>query len=82
MLTLLLPTSLVALGICGALVIGATERNVPIKTGDANIIWILHKQNSRCNCKKYRLLNHKKGKITGFQCECGYKYSQKRPLIS
>jgi hypothetical protein len=82
MLTLLFSTSLVALGICGVLIIGATEHTVPIKIEDANAMWTLHKLNSGCDCKKHRLLSQKKGKTIGFMCECGYKYTQKKPLIS
>jgi hypothetical protein len=82
MLTLLISTSWACLVICGVLVIAATKRTVAISVEDAKVMWTLHKRNSRCNCKSWRLIKQKKGKVRGFQCECGFKYSQKKPLLS
>jgi hypothetical protein len=45
------------------------------------VMWTLHKQNASCKCIKWSLLKHKKDRVIGFQCECGYKFKQKKPLI-
>ena len=82
MLTLVISTSLACLGVCGALCFAVTERTVAITVEDAKVIWTLHKQNSRCKCRNWGLLKPKNGKVNGFQCECGYKYVQKKPLLS
>ena len=81
MLTILILGSLSAIGICSAYAcISATNRTIPITVEDANVMWTLHKQNSRCKCKNWSLIKPKEGKVKGFKCECGYKYTQKKPL--
>jgi len=82
MITLIISASLACLGICGALCIAATERTVSVTIEDAKIIWTLHKQSSRCRHGKWMLIKPKNGKVNGFQCECGYKYLQKKSLIT
>ena len=74
--------SLTCFGVCGALGAVAIKRTIPITIEDAKVMWTLHKQNSRCKCRKWRLLGRKEDKVIGFQCECGYKYKQKKPIIS
>jgi hypothetical protein len=52
----------------------------PITEKEAKILWKIHKQNVQCNARKWRKI--KRGvKTIGFECECGYKYIQKRPLV-
>jgi hypothetical protein len=82
MLTQLILSSLSCLGICSAICIAATKRTIPITIEDANVMWTLHKQNSRCKCKHWSLLKPQKGRVNGFQCECGYKYTQKKSIIN
>jgi hypothetical protein len=81
MLQPLMLVSLTCMGVCGAVSLAAIKRTIPITIEDAKVMWTLHRQNSNCKCRKWRPLKHKKGKIIGFQCECGYKYKQKKPLI-
>jgi len=81
MLTQLMLASLTGLGICGALCLAAVKRDIPITPEDAKVIWTLHKKNGACKCRKWNLLKRKKGQVIGFQCECGYKYTQKKPII-
>jgi hypothetical protein len=58
------------------------NRNAPISRKDADILWKLHKQDSHCAGHKWLAQVSKHGDITGFQCQCGYRYTQKRPLLS
>lgn len=81
MLMELMLVSVTCVGVCGALGLTAAKRTVPITIEDVKVMWTLHKQNSNCKCRKWRPLQHKKGKVIGFQCECGYKYKQKKPII-
>jgi len=55
--------------------------NASITFDDAKALWHIHKENTRCAGHKWRPIARKNGKISGFECECGYKYTQKRPLI-
>jgi len=53
----------------------------PITSNDARILWKIHKQSIQCASRKWRAI--KKGnKIIGFECECGFKHIQKRPILA
>jgi hypothetical protein len=57
------------------------KRSCAITPAEAKQLWTIHKQNAHCNGKKWHQL--KKGKQTiGFQCECGYRHTQKKPLVT
>jgi hypothetical protein len=53
----------------------------PITVNEARILWKIHKRNIRCNARKWREIR-RGGKMIGFECECGYKHIQKRPIVS
>ncbi len=67
-------------GLAVCAVILTTRRTVPITADDAKVIWKMHHETAHCRGHTWRLLKRKQDKIVGFQCECGYKYTQKRPL--
>jgi hypothetical protein len=57
------------------------KRYSPITPTEARQLWTIHKHDTRCNGRKWRQV--KNGKQTvGFQCECGYRHMQKRPLVT
>lgn len=58
------------------------KHNVPITRDDAKTLWKIHKKTSNCNGHKWRPISLRGDKIAGFECECGYKYRQKRPIVS
>ena len=58
------------------------KRSAPISKGDAEVLWAMHKKTSLCPAHKWKPTKRRKDKIIGFQCGCGYKYTQKRPLLS
>lgn len=64
------------------LYITTAQRYMPITKKEANMLWKLHKQKTNCNCNKMVHLVKKQGEITGFKCQCGYRYTQKSPLLS
>jgi hypothetical protein len=53
----------------------------PLTPYETKILWKIHKQNIGCNGKKWQMIK-RRGKIVGFQCECGYKHVQKRPIVA
>lgn len=53
----------------------------PIAPHEAKILWKIHKQNVQCASKKWRAIRRGK-KIIGFECECGFKHIQKRPIVA
>jgi hypothetical protein len=51
----------------------------PLTLNEAKILWKIHKQTTNCHSKMWREIRRGK-KIVGFECECGYKHIQKRPI--
>ncbi len=53
----------------------------PLTPTDVRILWRIHKQNIRCSSRRWREI--KRGnEVVGFECECGYKHIQKRPIVA
>ncbi|MEM3051499.1 MAG: hypothetical protein QXJ40_05380, partial [Candidatus Bathyarchaeia archaeon] len=59
----------------------AAKHNVTITRDEAKTLWKIHKKTTNCKSHKWRPISLKNGKITGFECECGYKYQQTRPIV-
>jgi len=53
----------------------------PITYNEARILWKIHIKNANCNGRRWREIRCKDA-IIGFECECGYKHIQRRPIIS
>ena len=58
----------------------SAKRYAPLSVDEARMLWRIHKQNVRCNGRKWRKIRCE-GRIVGFQCECGYAHVQKRPMV-
>jgi len=58
----------------------AGKQYASLTLNEARILWKIHKQNSNCKAKKWRAIRFR-GKVIGFECGCGYKHIEKRPLI-
>jgi len=59
----------------------SAKNYAPITAKEARILWKIHKRNIRCVAIKWREI--KRGdKIVGFECGCGYKHLQKRPIVA
>ncbi|MGB8781182.1 MAG: hypothetical protein WCD81_11125 [Candidatus Bathyarchaeia archaeon] len=53
----------------------------PITPTEARQLWVIHQQDSHCSSKKWRQLR-KRGITVGFECGCGHKYTQLRPIVA
>ena len=82
MLSMLMLTAWSSLAIGAVWCLTSAKRNAPITLNDAKMIWIMHRKSATCTRHKWQPITRREGKIIGFQCECGYKYTQKRPLVS
>ena len=60
----------------------AVKRSEPITVDEAKMLWKIHKKTTRCGGQKWQPITRKGDKLKGFQCECGYNYSQKRPMLA
>jgi hypothetical protein len=58
----------------------SAKHYAPITRAEARALWHIHRQNVRCNGRKCREIR-RRDKIVGFECECGYRHFQKRPII-
>jgi hypothetical protein len=58
----------------------SAKQYASITRTEARTLWHIHKQNVHCNGKKCKEIR-RGNKIVGFECECGYKHFQKRPIV-
>jgi len=79
---IILPVIWASFACCLLWYVTSAKRHVPITFNDAKTLWKIHKKNARCSGHKWHPISGKGGKISGFECECGYKYNQKRPIVS
>lgn len=80
-LQIIAPTVWGGFALYGAWYFTRAKRLSPLTKTEAKQLWTIHKQDSGCKAQKWRQV--KRGKLTvGFECECGYKHVQKRPLVT
>jgi hypothetical protein len=60
----------------------AVKRSAPITVDEAKMLWKIHKKTAHCTGQNWKPIARKGGKLEGFQCECGYHYAQKRPMLA
>jgi len=48
---------------------------------EAQLLWRIHKHSINCHAKRWREIEFK-GMMIGFECECGYKHVQMRPIVA
>ena len=54
---------------------------VPISRVEAKQLWAIHIHNNHCNSRKWRQIRHR-GRTVGFECGCGFKHLQQRPIVA
>ncbi|MBS7646505.1 MAG: hypothetical protein QXK93_03990 [Candidatus Bathyarchaeia archaeon] len=52
----------------------------PLTLEEVQVLWKIHKQSAGCPSLKWKKIT-KGGKIVGFECDCGYRHIQKRPIV-
>jgi hypothetical protein len=53
----------------------------PITPREGGMLWKIHKSSAHCSGRRWRTI--KRGsKIVGFECECGYRHVQRRPIVA
>jgi hypothetical protein len=80
MLEILVPAVWACFAAYSAWYITSVKRYAPITRGEARALWHIHKQSARCQAKKCKEIT-RGGKVVGFECDCGYKHFQKRPIV-
>jgi hypothetical protein len=80
MIQVLFPTIWACFAVYAIWYATSAKRYVPITRTEAKALWHIHKQNVQCGGKKCKEIKSG-GKIIGFECACGYKHFQKRPIV-
>jgi len=80
MLDTLLLAGLSGLGVC-VVAFALVKPAAPITAKDAKMIWMIHTNTSSCGSHRWQPLKRSNDKIVGFQCDCGYRYTQRKPLV-
>ena len=52
----------------------------PLTATEAQSLWQIHKREDCCSSEKWQKVKSKDA-IIGFECGCGHKHSQKRPMV-
>jgi hypothetical protein len=79
MLEILMPTVWACFALYTTWYLTSAKDYAPLTREEAELLWKIHKQNAECKVKKWREIR-RRGKIVGFECECGYRHVQKRPI--
>jgi len=59
----------------------SAKYNAPLSPNEIELLWKIHKQDKNCAATSKREI--KRGnRIIGFECECGYRHIQKRPVVA
>jgi hypothetical protein len=69
-----------ALGVCTVALL-SLKRPTSMTLDEAKMMWVMHRRTAHCVGHKWQPLKLRKDKIIGFNCGCGYKYVQKRPIL-
>ena len=58
-----------------------SARNVvPLTMEEVEMLWKSHKQMTCCKAETWHEITKRK-KVIGYECECGFKHIQKKPLV-
>ncbi|MEM3730393.1 MAG: hypothetical protein QW667_02675 [Candidatus Bathyarchaeia archaeon] len=71
----------ICLAVYSAWYFTSAKHYFPITPDEAKILWKIHKKTAGCSSTKWRKIE-RRGKIIGFECQCGYKHIQKRPIVT
>ena len=81
MIEMIMVSLWVCLGAYATWCLTSAKNYAPITSKEARMLWKIHKRDIRCAARKWREI--KRGdKIIGFECECGFKHVQKRPIVA
>ena len=77
----LIPGLALGFGFYVAYIFLSARHIVPMTPNEVETLWKFHKQTRCCDAKSWTKITKKK-KLIGYECDCGYKHIQKKPLIT
>jgi len=73
------------LALCFGFYIGyillSARNHVPMTSEEIVTLWKFHKSTKGCKAEAWHEITKKK-KTIGYECECGFKHIQKKPLVT
>lgn len=58
----------------------SAKHYAPLSLQETKTLWKMHRQDAQCESRKWREIR-RRGEIIGFECGCGYKHVQKKPIV-
>ena len=77
----LIPGLALCFGFYIAYVLLSARNVVPMTSEEIETLWKFHKQTKCCKAENWKKITKKK-KVIGYECECGFRHVQKKPLIT
>ena len=77
----LIPGLALCFGFYIAYVLLSARNVIPITPEEIETLWKFHKQTKCCKAETWHEITKKK-KLIGYECDCGFKQIQKKPLIN
>ncbi|MBT8171936.1 hypothetical protein KJN74_03605 [Candidatus Bathyarchaeota archaeon] len=77
----LIPGLALCFGFYIAYIFLSARHVVPMTTNEIETLWKFHKQTKCCKANNWKEITKKK-KLIGYECECGHRHVQKKPLIT
>ena len=77
----LIPGLALCFGLYIAYVLLSAKNIVPMSEKEAESLWKFHRATKCCGAEKWQKIT-KRHKLIGFECECGHKHVQKKPLVT
>ena len=78
---MLIPGLALCFGFYIAYVLLSARNVVPMTSEEVDTLWKFHKQTKCCGAQTWHEIT-KKQKLIGYECECGFKHIQKKPLVT
>ena len=76
----LIPGLALCFGFYIAYVLLSARNVVPMTSEEIETLWKFHKQTKCCKAETWHEITKKK-KLIGYECDCGFKQIQTKPLI-
>ena len=77
----LIPGLALCFGFYIAYVLLSAKNVIPMTPEEIETLWKFHKQTKCCKAETWHEITKKK-KLIGYECDCGFKQIQKKPLIN
>jgi len=77
---ILMPTMWTCFAAYTSWLVVRAKKYEPITLEEARLLWEVHKKKAQCEAKKWQRIM-RKDRMIGFECGCGYKHTQKRPIV-